>query len=466
MPPRYLTPLDLTAPNVAGATVRVARVLDVEVLAWQLELLRLAGELDPRTGRMRYEQVLVIVPRRAGKSLAALLNLLRVMFSGRGRRGWYTAHRREVGAALWRDEWFPLVDASPFAQVVDCRRSNGSEALTVKRLASTVRLFAPDGQALRSQNADCVVVDEAREFSLDAGALLEGAVAPAQALPQRRQRWIVSNAGGLHSSWLKSKRDAAVEALEAGAPTRTAFLEWSAPADADDADPATWAAAHPRIGNGLDLEALAADLELIGADRFRIEYLGIWPTLDTASPLAHAWAAGARPAVALADPVWFAVELDVDRLWACVIAAGWSADEPGRVALEVVDRREHGPWLLPRLAQLVAEHEPAGIVFDRGGPLASEAAALGDLEARVIEARTDLVAASAGAFHDRVLAGELVHAADDALDLAVAAGERRPAGGSTVYRRTSAAVVDVGPLIGASLATYQLTSPSRAPEVR
>jgi hypothetical protein len=466
MPPRFKTPADPTAPNVSGSSVRVAQLLEHQLLPWQLELLQLAGEVDPTTGRMRYEQVLVVVPRRAGKSLAALCNLLRVIFSGRGRRGWYTAHRREVGAALWRDEWFPMVDASPLARVVDTRRSNGSEALSVRRLASTVRLFAPDGQALRSQNADCVVVDEAREFTVDQGALLEGAVAPAQALPKRRQRWVVSNAGGLHSSWLKAKRDAAMAALELGEPTRTAFYEWSAPPDAADEDPAVWAAAHPRIGHGLQLEALAADLELIGADRFRIEYLGIWPRLDTASPLADAWAAGARPQVALADPVWLAVELDTDRLYSCVVAAGWSRAEPGRVALELVDRRPHGPWLLPRLAQLVADHEPAGLVFDRGGPLASEAAGLADLETQVVEARTDLVAASAGGFHDRVLAGEVTHPTDEVLDLAVTAGERRPAGGSTVYRRMSAAVVDVGPLIASSLAVYQLTAPQRPPEVR
>jgi hypothetical protein len=466
MPPRFLTPLDPSAPNVAGGTIRVARLLRVELLPWQVQLARLAGELDPTTGRMRYEQVVVIVPRRAGKSLTALANLLRVMMSGRGRRGWYTAHRREVGAALWRDEWFPLVDASPFASVVECRRSNGSEALTVRRLASTVRLFAPDGQALRSQNADAVVVDEAREFTVDAGALLEGAVAPAQALPRRRQRWIVSNAGGLHSSWLAQKRDAAVAALEAGERTRTAFYEWSAPPDVDDTDPAVWADAHPRIGHGLELDALAADLELIGADRFRIEYLGIWPTLDTTSPLAVAWSAGERPAVALTDPVWFSVELDTDRMWSCIVAGGWSRDEPGRVALELIDRRPHGPWLLPRLGQLIADHDPAGVVYDRGGPLASDAAGLGDLETTVIEARTDLVAASAGTFHDRVLAGQVTHPVDETLTLAVTAGQRRPAGGSTVYRRTSAAVVDVGPLIAASLVVGQLFAPNRPPEVR
>jgi hypothetical protein len=128
---------------------------------------------------MAYPLVVWIVPRRAGKSLAALVNALTVVTAAPRRRAWYAPHRREVGAALWRDDWFDRVRGSRLSPLIQLRQSNGSESMTVRRYGSTFRLFAPDGQALRSQDADLVIVDEAREFPLEVGARLEAAVRPA-----------------------------------------------------------------------------------------------------------------------------------------------------------------------------------------------------------------------------------------------------------------------------------------------
>ena len=451
-PPRWATPRNPDRVTVAPRALKVARALGIALLPWQIAALEVAGEVDPATGRFAYPEVVLIVPRRAGKTTVTLVDLLRVAFAGRRRRGWYTAHRREVGAALWRDEWFPTVEASRLAPLIASRRSNGSESMTVGALGSTVRLFAPSGEALRSQNANTVVIDEAREFTADQGAALEAAVAPAQAVPRRRQRWVVSNAGGPHSTWLASKRDAALEAFEEGRPTRTCFLEWSADPDLDPDDPSLWHLAHPALGRHLDLEALLEDRELVGPERFRVEYLGLWTPTGTGTAWATAWDGCGAPEVKADDPVTFAVELDPDRLWCSIVAAG--AAPGGRIALELVDRAPHGDWLLPRLRALVERHEPLGVAFDGGGPLASDAPSLRQLTTTVYEARTREVIAASGWLADAVEAGRVVHRHQGELTASVVAAERRAVGGAWLWRRSSAAVLDAGPVLAGSLAAW------------
>lgn len=451
-PPRWSTPRNLDRPTVAGRGLKVARALGVRLLPWQITTLEVAGEVDPATGRFAYPEVVLVVPRRAGKTTVVLVDLLRVAFAGRRRRGWYTAHRREVGAALWRDEWFPAVESSSLSALVATRRSNGSEAMTVAALGSTVRLFAPSGEALRSQNANTVVVDEAREFTADAGSALEAAVAPAQAVPRRRQRWVVSNAGGPHSTWLAAKRDAALEALSEGRPTRSCYLEWSADPDADPEDPATWPAAHPALGRHVDVAALIEDRELVGPERFAVEYLGLWTPTGAGTTWARAWDGCGDVDAAPADPVTLAVDLDPDRLWTSIVAAGAAGGD--RVALELIDRRPHGDWLLPRLEHLVATHAPAAIAFDVGGPLASDAPTLQRLRCTVLEARTREVMAASGWFADAVEAGRVAHRHQPELTAAVIAAERRPVAGAWLWKRTSAAVLDAGPVLAASLAAW------------
>ena len=177
-------------------------------IPWQAQVDDVAGEYLPETGRMAYPIVVVVVPRRAGKTVAVLARTLAKCLHIRHARCWYAAHRREVGAALWRDEWYPLI-RDGLGNRANLRYANGSETIDVLpgRLDSTIRLFAPSGEALRSQDADLVTVDEAREFTLDAGATLEAAVRPAQLTRPGRQLFIVSSAGDTLSAWLSRYRE-------------------------------------------------------------------------------------------------------------------------------------------------------------------------------------------------------------------------------------------------------------------
>ena len=174
----------------------------------------------------------MIVPRRAGKTLAVLAYALTVTRRRRGGKAFYASHRRETAAALWRDDWSAWLEDSPlYPRHVHLRRSNGSEAITWRHNRSTFRLLPPNPNAIRSFAADVAFVDEAREFGADAGAELEAAAFPTQATGLGGQAWIVSNAGttrfGLASEMARpgprvDRRSGLADLLSSNLPRRTA----------------------------------------------------------------------------------------------------------------------------------------------------------------------------------------------------------------------------------------------------
>ena len=79
-PPRWATPRTPDRPTDGHRDRRVAAALGLTLAPWQQSALDVAGELHTdrgvATGRMMYPVVVWIVPRRAGKSVAAFVRLL------------------------------------------------------------------------------------------------------------------------------------------------------------------------------------------------------------------------------------------------------------------------------------------------------------------------------------------------------------------------------------------------------
>jgi len=194
-------------------------------------LADVAGERDPVTGRLVYPVVVGIVPRRAGKTLLQLAELIQATRRRPLSRGFFLGHRRESMSALWRDDWFPLIEQSRLDSKLSLRRANGSETITWIRGGSTIRLLPPSGSAGRGAASDLIVVDEAREFDLTEGAELEAGLWPTQATTDG-QKWIMSNAGTTDSGWLLKYRD--LGRASVGDRRTICFVEYAAP---DDADP-------------------------------------------------------------------------------------------------------------------------------------------------------------------------------------------------------------------------------------
>lgn len=436
---------------------RVAAILGRPLAPWQRAVADVAGELLP-DGRLAYSRVGLIAPRRAGKSVLLLAEGLDAGRRGRGRRACYASHRRETAAAMWRDDWLPWVDESMLARYIATRRANGSESMTWRHTRSALRLLPPDGDAMRSLAANLVMVDEAREFTLGQGLAVEAGALPTLATGAGGQFWVTSSSGDSDSEWLIRWRDAGRTAVAEGRDTGICYVEYGAPDGADLDDEATWWAAHPGLGHHVNLDALRTDHTLMTPDTFASEYLGVWPEARVDAALVDAWAASTNPHAQLVGWPAFAVETSLDRDRTVIAAAG--ADEHGRLVVEVVEDRAHGPWLDDRLAQLCADHHPLAVAWDAGGPVAASRRMLDELTAPTTPLNTRDVAAASGAWHDRVLAGTVGHRDDDRLTTAVAAARRRGAGGGWLYDRRQPEVL---PMLAAALATWAYLDSTRTP---
>ena len=437
---------------------RIAQLLGRPFAPWQRAWADVAGEIDPATGRLAYSRVVMIVPRRAGKSVLLLAEGLDAGRRARRRRACYSSHRRETSAALWRDDWFPVIAESPLDRHVQLRRANGSESVTWRATGSTLRLLPPDGDAMRSLAANLVMVDEAREFSLGQGEAVEAGALPTLATGAGGQFWVVSSSGDAEAEWLIRWRDLGRRAVTEGRATGIAYLEYAAPPGADLDDEATWWACHPGLGHHVLLDALRADHELMSPDTFAMEYLGVWPATRVDTELVDAWAAATDPDARLAGYPVFAVETSIERDRTVIVAAGTTV--AGATVVELVEDRPHGPWLDERLAELVDRHHPLAVVWDAGGPAAASRRTLEDLAAPPVALNVRDVAAAAGSFHDRVLAGALVHRDDDRLTTAIGAARQRPAGGAWLFDRRQPGAL---PVIAATLAVWTLHDGTRTP---
>ena len=430
------------------------------MIPWQRDLVDVAGELDP-AGRFAHRYVVVIVPRRAGKTLAMLAYALAVTYRRRAGRAFYASHRRATAGAIWADDWIPWLEDSALApRHVKVIRSNGNESMTWRHNRSTIRLQPPSGDAMRAFAADVVLVDEARQFTADQGADIEAAAFPTQTTGLGGQAWIVSNAGTADSVWLAKWRDLGRESV--GNPdSRIAYLEYAAPEGADPDDPETLRLAHPGVGHHVIEDAIRADRETMNPDDWACEYLGWWPEALVDSVLVDAWNAASSPAVDVGPGPVFALEIDEPRDVASIVAVGTGPD--GRLAIELVDHRPHGRWVAARVVELVDRWGPAAVAYDSGAPAGALAHDLADVATNVAALNVREVAAACGWLHDQILAGAVVHNGDALLAAAIRAARRRRVGGSWVFDRRQPGS---GPLIAAALAGWtHRDAHNRAPSV-
>jgi len=457
--PRWATTPPADSPHIGPAVSGAATLLGHQFIPWQTHAANVAGTLTP-AGRFRYRRVVLIVPRRAGKTLLILAYALAVTRRRRMARAFVAAHRRETAAAYWRDDWFPRIEAAGlYPRDVHLRRSNGSESIQWKGNRSVIRLLPPDGDAMRMFASDLAFVDEAREFTLLQGEDFEAAAFPTQATGLGGQFWIVSNAGDMSAAWLRKWRDIGRASVDDPS-SQVCYIEYAAPEGADLDDPETWRAAHPGLGHHVDIDALAADRESMPPDRFAAEYLGVWPEALIDATLVDAWNRGTDPAAELADPIVLALELSLDRDRFVIVAAG---GRDGRCVLETIEDRPHGPWVVARVGELARRWRAAAVVWDAAGPVAALAPDLFDLATNCQALQTRAVTAGAGAMYDAVLAGTISHRGDPTMAEACAKARRRGALGAWLWDRRQAEAL---PWLAASMARWVWSDQNRtAPSI-
>jgi len=234
-----------------------------------------------RNGLPAFRQVTIEEPRQQGKSVSTLSLMVARGIDKPGTMISYSAQTRLAGRRRFLDVWWPRIRRSRgLCKLVDIRRGYGSEAFTFAN-GSMIMLASGTEASDHGDTLDLAVIDEAWAQRDDT---IEQAVKPAMMTRDHAQLWVVSTAGTEFSAYFRGKVDDGRAMAELGATDTSAYFGYSAPDDADPADPATWYGCMPALGITVSEEVVRADYELMKLSEFRRlrAYLCQWP--DVAKP--------------------------------------------------------------------------------------------------------------------------------------------------------------------------------------
>ncbi len=242
------------------------------LMPWQRQVIATGTEIAG-AGLPAYRQVTVEVPRQQGKSVGTLSLMLARALDVPGTMISYSAQTRLAGRRRMLDVWYPRIRRSPLRELVGVRKGYGSEAFTFAN-GSLLMLASGTEASDHGDTLDLGVIDEAWA---QRDGTIEQALKPAMLTRPAAQLWILSTAGTDKSAYLRGKVDDGRGRCELGVAETSAYFGWSAPDDADPADPATWRACMPALGITVSEETVAADFETMELAEFRRCCLCQWP---------------------------------------------------------------------------------------------------------------------------------------------------------------------------------------------
>ena len=431
-------------------------------MQWQRDVADVAYEIDPDTGRLVYREIRLTVPRQSGKTtlmLAAMAH--RCIAMGPRQRVGYTAQTGKDARLKWEDEHVPVLERSPMASLMQVRRTNGSEAIRWEN-GSLWSLLATTETAGHGAQLDLGVIDEAFALTDDR---LEQAMKPAMVTRPQPQLWIVSTAGTEDSLYLNDKIDDGRMRAAAGQTSSVAFFEWSAPEDADIADPATWYACMPALGRTVPIEAIRSDFESMREPEFRRAYLNQRQDRTSTAPwqiIAEAdWQACADKSSSIDDYPTIALDVTPSRAMASIAAAGRRAD--GAPHVEIIGNRPGTSWVLDWFASDDRARRYKSVVIDPVSGANSLVPELRRLGLNIVEVGARQVVAGCGNFYDLATTHRLRHIDQVPLNAAVAGSKKRNLGDAWAWHRRDTSV-DVSPLVAATLALHAHIAPELQPK--
>ena len=462
--PRLATPRNPDLPTHGGRVARLATRMGRPPMPWQRMAADLALEYDPETGIYVHGDVIVLVPRQAGKTTLMAPILHHCALARPNARAYFTMQTGKDAQDWFLNEHLPLL--APFEGQIHVTRSAGSASVRWLHNQSLVRMFAPQRDALHSKQSDLVVLDESWAHDAIRGAELRQAVGPTQATRTRTapgaQVWVVSAAGDHLSGFLIDTLKAARAALAAG-DHGPVLIEFGVPDDEDATDVDTVARYHPAVGITIDRQHLVNERNRMGPEGFARAY-GCHQVIPESTLLSamdmDAWAACRWHAEIEADDLVgaFAPDITPDRSLSAIVAATRGG------VVEVIESRPGVDWVSGRLIEL-SKRWRAPMVVDQ---YAGTATVVDDVqrageERRMIVPSVNDVATAAQSFYDAVVRhGVKVRPHPDLEDAARTATTRRLSDGWTWQRRSEQAP-PVAPLMAASLAWWGAQRPARIP---
>lgn len=463
---------------------QIAEVLGKPLMPWQQYVVNVALELD-EDGLPAYHTIILVVPRQNGKTEIMLPVMThRATGWGKAQRILYTAQTAADARKKWEDVHYKRLQETPLKSMFTTRLRLNAESMiwqngSMWMPGSTTGKTGGTGDTL-----NLGVIDEAWSRTDNR---TEIGMRPAMLTQPDRQLWLcsmvpgASRAKGIDSTYLRAKMRTGRRLVSQGSTSGVAYFEYAAEAGLDPGDPRTWHSCMPALGHTIGQANVAADFETMDLVDFCAEYLGWWPqdVRPTWQLIREStWQRLRDPDSLLDSGVAFGVDIDPDRKFASIAAAGRRTDgdfhveviEPGGLITPDVSDLD---WLKPRLLELVDSHKPIAVVLDPKGPGRSLLTPL--LAAGVtVETPNGLeVAAACSRFYDatgsarhglttgddgtRVStpAVRLRHLDQRSLNVAVAASRKlvSPSSGTFTYVRTDGGA-NLAPLYAVTLAMH------------
>jgi Terminase large subunit, T4likevirus-type, N-terminal len=439
--PRYCTPRT-ERETYGGEVAKLARLLGFEPMAHQEMFWNIA--LEHEDGVLVYREIIWTIARQCGKTAALFCLALWRCLRWPGQVVRYGAQTGMDARAMLSDTWWPRLEHSPLSEVLSFRRQSGHEALMFEN-GSRLGLLASTEKSAHGSTLDLAVLDESWAH---ADHRLEQSCRPAMVTRANAQMHIVSTAGTeQRSPFLWEKVQTGRQAAEAGVTEGIAYLEWSAPPDADPGDPQSWREAIPAMGTTIDEATVRGDFQGMPRHEFQRSFLNQWTTAmgDSVIPLER-WEALSEPGAPRPAEVVLAVDIAPRSVSAAIAAAGI---HDGRLIVSVLEAGGTD-WVAGRLQARLQELGASEVVLDARAC----AAIMPEIDhLHPLEVDATGITEACAFFVDLVGRDRLRHRGERELAVAIDGAAQRPLGDQWAWSRKRSGC-DISPLVAVTLAAW------------
>ncbi len=342
------------------------------------------------------------------------------------------------------------------AQVRHVWRTNGKQAIEFTN-RGRIKFRTRTRGGGRGFSGDLVVFDEAMYFA----EVSHGAIFPIASAAPNPQFWYTGSAVDqqVHEEGVVFSR-IRHRAL-ADSTDRLAYFEWSFDAESPDdvtyeeaSDPEILALANPALGIRISHDYLQDELRALDPRTHAVERLcvGDWPPVSPDEGGIFdmdRFRALADDGSTIVGKLVFVFDVNPDRTWASVAAAGFRPD--GMLHLEIAKRERGTGWVKPWLVQRTALHQPEAVLCAENSPAAALIRGLEDADVKVTPVSSADHAKACGEFFDLVEQAGFRYPSAPPLIAAVKGARTKTLGDAWAWSRKNSAV-DISPLVAVTLA--------------
>jgi hypothetical protein len=449
--------------------IEIAASVGLDLDPWQQMALEIGGGCKP-DGKWAAFEVGGMVSRQNGKGGILEARELAGLFCWGERLIIHSSHEFATSMeAFLRMEELLEGSADLSRQIKSISRSHGSEGYVLKT-GQRLRYRTRTKGGGRGFTGDTLMLDEA----MDLPEMFHGALLPTlsgRSIEGNPQVWYMGSAVDqlVHEHGIVFAR--VRERGLTGKDPSLAYFEYSVdrrekgdplpftPDRVSDellGDEEAWAEANPGLGIRISASHIAKELRSMDSRTFAVERLGVgdWPATDGSSQAVidlETWKALTDTDSVITGSVCFAFDVTPDRSASSICVAGKRDD--GLEHVEVVDHRRGTGWVVPRLVELQAAHEPSAFVCDGKGPAGSLIRELEEFGIEPVTVTANEHANACGLLFDLVEQDGLRHLGTVELTAAVKGAAKRPLGDAWAWSRRSS-VVDISPLVGCTLSLW------------